>query len=113
MFNAYRTVGIVLPRNADQQELTAGTKKKLSGSSQERAAVISKLMPGAALYMDGHCLMYIGNINQTPYTIHALGSYFSKGRLMREMKVLVSDLSLQRSSGNNMLNELQTAIEYK
>ena len=40
IFNAYRTVGIVLPRNADQQELTAGTKKKLSGSSQERAAVI-------------------------------------------------------------------------
>lgn len=32
---------------------------------------------------------------------------------MREMKVLVSDLSLQRSSGNTMLNELQTAIEYK
>ena len=90
-----------------------GTKKKLCGSSQERAAVISKLMPGAALYMDGHCLMYIGNINQTPYTIHALGSYFSKCRLMREMKVLVSDLSLQRSSGNTMLNELQTAIEYK
>ena len=48
-----------------------------------------------------------------PQTIHALGSYFSKGRLMREMKVLVSDLSLQRSSGNTMLNELQTAIEYK
>ena len=29
------------------------------------------------------------------------------------MKVLVSDLTLQRSSGNMMLNELQTAIEYK
>ena len=113
IFNAYRTVGIILPRDADLQEQTAGTKKTLSGTSQERAAVISRLTPGAALYMDGHCLMYIGNIDKTPYTIHALGSYFPRGQRMREMKVLVSDLTLQRSSGNMMLNELQTAIEYK
>ena len=113
VFNAYRTVGIVLPRNADEQELSAGQTHKLSGTSGERTAVINALQPGACLYMDGHTLMYIGKVNGDPYTIHSLGSYYNKGVRQREMRVVVSDLALTRANGNSFLQELTTAKEFK
>lgn len=113
IFNAYRTVGIILPRNADEQEQSAGVTHKLSGTSGERTAVINSLEPGACLYMDGHTLLYIGKINGDPYTIHSLGSYFNKGVRQREMRVVVSDLALARANGSSFLQELTTAKEYK
>lgn len=113
IYNAYRTVGVILPRNADTQELTAGVTHKLSGTSGERTAVLKALQPGTGLYMDGHCLLYLGSINGDPYTIHSLGSYYNKGVRQREMRVVVSDLQLTRANGNSFLQELTTAKEYK
>ena len=56
--NAYRTVGIFLPRNADEQELTTGAAQKLTGkTSAKRMDIVKGLMPGACLYMDGHTVM--------------------------------------------------------
>lgn len=113
LFNAYRTVGIVLPRNADEQEQSAGTKHALSGVSGNRISTLDALTPGAGLYMDGHCMLYLGSINKDPYVIHALGSYYNKGVRQREMSVVVSDLNLNRASGASFLQELTTAVEYK
>ncbi len=112
MYNAYRTVGIYLPRNADEQEMTSGTTYDM-GSVSNRTATINGLTPGSGLYMDGHVVMYIGKVNEVPYGIHALGSYFSNGQRIRPMKVVVSDLTLQRSSGETFLNDLTTAVEFK
>ena len=113
IMNAYRTVGIRLPRNADQQEKSAGRHYAMTGVSGNRISVIDKLTPGAALYMDGHCMLYLGSINKDPYIIHSLGSYYNKNGRQREMSVVVSDLDLRRANGNTFLNELTTAVEYK
>ena len=114
VLNAYRTVGIYLPRNTDEQAATAGTRNLLESlDNAQRLSVIRDLQPGACLYMDGHVVMYIGQINGAPYAIHALGSHFVKGERQREMLVVVSDLTLQRSSGNTFLEDLHTAVEFK
>ncbi len=114
MYNAYRTVGIILPRNADEQEASAGRKSVFTDAGSEpRSAVINKLLPGAGLYMDGHVVMYIGRINNVPYAIHALGSYFNKNGLQRVMKVVVSDLTLTRGNGNTFIDDLHTAVEFR
>ncbi len=114
VYNAYRTVGIYLPRNADEQENTYGTHYPMSGlSSADRKALIAGLEPGTPLYMDGHVVIYIGQLNNTPYAIHALGSYFTNGQRHTAMKVVVSDLSLQRSSGKTFLDDLTTALSLK
>lgn len=114
VLNAYRTVGIYLPRNTDEQANTAGIRDLLEGlDNAQRLSVIRDLQPGACLYMDGHVVMYIGQINGAPYSIHALGSHYVKGVRQREMQVVVSDLTLQRSSGNSFLADLQTAVEFK
>ena len=114
VLNAYRTVGIYLPRNTDEQADTAGIRNLLEGlDNAQRLSVIRDLQPGACLYMDGHVVMYIGQINGAPYSIHALGSHYVKSVRQREMQVVVSDLTLQRSSGNSFLADLQTAVEFK
>lgn len=115
LFNAYRTVGIVLPRNADEQEQTAGMYHDLHNlGSAQKQAVINKLMPGSGLYMDGHCMMYLGNINNEPYGLHALGSYVNeKGERVVTMKVVVSDLTLRRGTGESFLESLTSAVEFK
>ncbi len=114
VYNVYRSVGIILPRNADEQERSAGVTYKLNGlSADARSSVIASLPAGAPLYMDGHCVIYLGHSNDVPYVIHALGSYYQDGRRVSAMKVVVSDLSLQRSSGISFLNDLTTAKVFK
>lgn len=115
IFNAYRTVGIILPRNADEQEQSAGTSHNLSGLTDvQKKAELHKLMPGSGLYMDGHCMMYLGEIENEAYCLHALGSYVNeKGQRAVTMKVVVSDLSLKRGSGESFLQALTSAVEFK
>lgn len=113
VLNAYRTVGIYLPRNSDDQANTAGVRYLLEDlDNKQKLAVIRDLTPGAALCLDGHDMLYIGKINGSPYAIHSLGSHFVDGFREREMKVVVSDLTLKRSNGNSFLEELTTAVEY-
>lgn len=112
--NIYRTVGIFLPRDADEQENSAGIHKKMgSMTSTQRTNVIKTLTPGSTLHMDGHVMIYIGVSNEVPYVIHSLGSHYTGGNRHVAMKVVVSDLNLQKSSGNSYLNELTTCVTFK
>lgn len=112
--NIYRTVGIYLPRNADEQALSAGRHMNYEGMDTDaRLAHIQSLTPGAVLHMDGHCSMYLGTSNKNPFVIHALGSYYQKGERKRAMRVVVSDLSLQRSNGKTHLEEMLSSVQYK
>ena len=114
MYNAYRTVGIYLPRNADEQEASAGLHIELSKMNDATKLVtIQDLIPGTGLYMDNHCMMYLGKSNGVPFVLHALGSYYSEGKTVRIMRIVVSDLTLNRHTGNTMLTDLTRAIEFK
>ena len=114
MYNAYRTVGIYLPRNADEQEASAGLHIELSKMDDATKLVtIQDLIPGTGLYMDNHCMMYLGKSNGVPFVLHALGSYYSEGKTVRIMRIVVSDLTLNRHTGNTMLTDLTRAIEFK
>lgn len=112
--NIYRTVGIMLPRNADEQALSAGKHVILDGMDNEAKLLhIRNLLPGSVLHMDGHCMMYLGTSNNVPFAIHSLGSHYVNGERQRVMKVVVSDLNLRRANGKTHLEELLTAVEYK
>ncbi len=114
LYNAYRTVGIYLPRNTEEQEVSAGASYDLSNLSRdERLEKIKSLTPGACLYMEGHCLMYLGKSNDIPFFLHALGSYVKENKTVRAMRVVVSDLSLMRADGYDFLDNLSTAKEFK
>lgn len=112
--NIYRTVGIMLPRNSDEQALSAGKHVLLDGMDKETKLMhIRNLTPGAVLHMDGHCMMYLGTSNNVPFVIHAMGSHYKNGTRQPVMSVVVSDLNLVRASGNSFLEDLLTSVEYK
>lgn len=112
--NVYRTVGVFLPRNADEQEMTAGTTLDLFGMTEtKRLEAIKKLTPGSCLYMDGHALIYCGLSDSVPFTIHSLATHYTGGERHTEMRVVVSDLDLERANGNTFLEELNHAQTFK
>ncbi len=115
IYNVYRTVGIRLPRDADQQETTAGRHYELAAAAGEaaRLAIINRLQPGSPLFMNGHAVLYLGSVDGIPYCIHSLGSCYEGGKRLRVMQVVVSDLSLERANGSSFLNALTGAVEYK
>lgn len=114
IYNVYRTVGIVLPRNADMQLKVAGSKIKLEGV-KNRALAFNKVTPGAvAIFNEGdHIMMYLGDYNGTPHFIHSLSAYMDKGERKNAMRVLVSDASLKRASGKTYLEHFDSIVEYK
>jgi len=115
LYCIYRTVGIILPRNADEQMATYGTHINFTGVAigETRLNAIKNISPGTPIFMDGHCLFYVGIANNTPYAIHALGSYWGGGKRIPVMQVVLSDLSLQRVNGNSFADEILEAVEYK
>ena len=117
--NVYRTVGIVLPRNADEQETTAGQHFPLA--RLDAAGVYQSLhrnaKAGDTLHMDGHVMLYLGEAAGVPYAIHALGShteYYDDGAKERQkvLKVVVSDLELQTRSGASFADALTAAVSF-
>ena len=107
-------MGIFLPRNADEQENTSGSAVKFTGmTSDQRLEVIKKLTPGSCLYMDGYAVMYVGTSSNVPYAIHALATHYTGGVRHTEMRVVVSDLELQRANGGRFLDEFNTAKTFK
>ncbi len=117
--DVYKTVGVLLPRDADEQETTAGHAFDFNAmdASQRKAFIIGRLLPGDALYMDGHALLYIGAIDGEPYAIHALGSYgkaYADGRVekIRVMQVVVSDLNLTSMSRKRHIELLRRGMAF-
>ena len=116
--NIYKTFGINLPRNADQQELSLQRHYYNAVTDSLKNADINKLTKGSLLFMDGHVMLYLGSIKNEPYIIHALGSYSIRqgdGTMKKIpiLKVVVSDLQLQRYSGKTFLTALTSGAEIK
>ena len=110
----YRTVGVNLPRDADEQEETAGVQFVLEGLPNEaREAMFSGVLPGDVLFMPGHTLLYLGRNQGVHYAIHSLGSHYESGQRVRIMQVVVSDLSLRTSSGKQYFEVLTGVLSYR
>ena len=71
----YRTFGIIMPRDTDQQELTPCKRIILSGlENSDRKAMLDETPTGTALYMKGHTVMYLGEVDGNHYCINSSGS---------------------------------------
>ncbi len=118
VMDVYRSFGVLLPRNADQQEVAVGKILRFKTADYaSRAKELLWLQPGATLHMDGHVMLYLGKDKERYYIIHALASYGDAGQpngdgtlgRAETMKVVVSDLDLQRRNGNTFLESLTVA----
>ncbi len=84
----YGSVGVRLPRNSSEQ-----------GKAGEALAQLSGALPGDTIvHLNGHIMLYLGEVDGRHYCIHATSGYREKtagGTRFRALhRVVVSDLSL-------------------
>ncbi|WP_051608613.1 SH3 domain-containing protein [Selenomonas sp. FC4001] len=111
----YRSMGIELPRDADQQELAMSQSLKFDGlTTAQRFAKVKEAPVGALLFKPGHVMMYLGqDAKGNPLVIHSASSYFTfdKGQKQKHYirKVLVSDLHYQNGKAVETIDGLTSA----
>ena len=86
----YRSMGVLLPRNTSAQAVSpvfARTAFKPGDGRAARMAAIRALDVGDLIYIPGHVMMYIGEIDGQPWVIHDTngGSYLGADGRMRSM----------------------------
>lgn len=119
----YAVFGFKLPRNADEQENSIGLTTVFNESMtlQERRKILKQLQPGAALYMRGHVMLYLGEEAGRYFVIHDMAAQGNpekpqkNGTYLRVPvnQVTVSDLDIIRTNGKCYLESLRTVKEYR
>ncbi len=109
----FATVGLSLPRNSREQGqvglMLDGFKEDLA--AEDKAAVIVGDGVGALtlLRLNGHIMLYLGDVNEKPYAIHATWSYRERtgsGEIQHLLRrVVVTDLDLGAGASKGSLVE--------
>lgn len=116
LVDIYRSFGIRLPRNSDQQVQITGAISLQGKDRNERLKIIEGLRPGSVLYMPGHAMMYLGVYEGKHYIIHDVASVNEKGQ-GKELKqielyqVAVTPLEVCNSKGIEYIMNLTTVAE--
>ena len=69
----YASLGVQMPRNTRDQSVSPALNKRSFGSGDDRAArlaAVRALQVGDLVYIPGHVMMAIGNVDGEPYVIH-------------------------------------------
>jgi len=81
IMNVYKTMNIIIPSYTRmQEEGTAGKSIGFSGSIQRRESVLNKLQPGDVIHLKGHIVMYLGQVEDNYYIMHAGSGYGIKSK---------------------------------
>ncbi len=78
VLDVYRSVGLDLPRNADEQEAVPGVRAhRFDATDDERSriSVLSGFRAGDVLFMPGHTMVLLGVREGRAYVIHDYGGY--------------------------------------
>jgi cell wall-associated NlpC family hydrolase len=102
IMEVYKTFGFVLPRNSgDLANKTVGQAFPLSegASFEERSLVLDQVKVGAALWLPGHIMLYLGKYRGAPFVIHAFSGFRrlkdnGDEEVVRQQQVAVTPLSL-------------------
>ncbi len=111
--SVYKTFGIFLPRDTDQQECIPTKKVTLSGMGvQDRCATLDTMPAGTPLYMSGHTVMYLGSDGDSYYCINASGSVrASSGGKQKTRSIMLCAIDQTRmvSDGSTWLSTFRLA----
>ena len=113
----FATVGVALPRNSSDQAKVGQLIRRFAedqSDGQRRQAVVMQAIPGASLlHMNGHVMLYIGDVAGRPYAIHDVWAYREPGENGDAIRVInrvaVTDLHLgQRARSGSLLRRLKS-----
>ena len=106
--DAYRTVGLFLPRNSGNQRRVPGNHVVEGSTAAQKQAILDALLPGAMLELPGHQTMYIGTFEGESYVIHAThGVYDETGGFYNANSVIVSSVEAFRSNGRSLMDNFR------
>ncbi|WP_432642415.1 SH3 domain-containing protein [Acidaminococcus sp.] len=115
--DVYKTMGIQLPRNGDEQAQSFPGKSFYGMSHDQKLAYIKTAAPGSLLFTPYHVMMLLGNYKGTPYMIHSLASYGVKTGSgvvkSRIMQVVVSQVDLMAGSGTPLVDQMTQCNTWK
>ncbi len=122
IMDVFRCFGLQLPRNAGQQaRLPVGRSVEFPASATlaEREELMARVPAGAALFLEGHVMLYLGRLGGEYYALHDLYEYYEAsaqgaGALLRypANQVMVTPLSIRRASGATFLESLTSARDF-
>jgi len=106
--DAYRTVGLFLPRNSGNQRQLPGWHNVENASRDKKVSLLEELLPGAMLELKGHQTMYIGTFEGEHYVIHAThGVYDNNMDFYNANSVIVSSVQARRSNGKTLMENFR------
>jgi hypothetical protein len=112
----YRCFGFRLARNTTSQAASAGKTITFDDYSiAYREKLLKDISPGAALYFQGHVMLYLGEVSGHYYVLSDLGSFAeaepgeAKSKIVRVRTVVINDLNVHRASGKRWIEDLTTA----
>jgi len=119
----YRTFGIILPRNTDDQAFESlGLTYNFSklASTDERLRLLDSLSVHTPfpLYKPGHAMLYLGSYEGKHYVIHDAAGFYTlnaSGRPVRKriMQVIISPMeSMRESDGTLFPDHIHTARDF-
>lgn len=115
MRNVYKCFGLELPRNTTWQSAMPAFKTDLSDmEAQAKAKVLDSLPAGTILFLRGHEMMYLGEVNGFHYVISTMGSIMNSGvgatERIRSVAINTLEESM-RTNGATWLESLTLAIQ--
>ncbi len=115
--SVFATVGLRLPRNSSAQAkvgVTLGAFDEQTDPLEKRKIIHDKAKVGSTLlHLNGHIMLYLGEVDLQPHVIHSLWGYGDAGRNAHQIRVVngvrVTPLSLGSSSmRGSLLDRLRT-----
>jgi hypothetical protein len=118
VMDLFRTFGILMPRNSKEQAAVGIDLGMVEGKTErEKRKFLDQAIPLATtLRLPGHIMLYLGRDKGRHYVIHSIWGIQRSGspdpRLEKIGRVVVSDLSLGKSSRNGSLLARLTDIRF-
>lgn len=115
----YKTFGLLLPRNAGEQESGNGKHYSFSkaDSIEKRNKILDSLKSGAAIFLPGHVTMYLGKVDGVHYMIHDFLAYGKKQGekyvTVEVAAVAVTSTLLTVTSGIPYIEKYNTAVQFE
>ncbi|MGH4137315.1 SH3 domain-containing protein [Clostridium sp.] len=121
IMDVFRTMGINIPRNAEQQgELAVGDFYEMPElmAIENREKLLDKLKPGTPVYMSGHAMIYLGKEEGKHYVIHDFSGFYKPqqegvAKYYKVREVMVSPLNIELSEdGKTYIEGLYGARDF-
>jgi len=111
VMDIYRSMGIKLKRNTDQQEIMSPINISVSEISESDKRKQLKTLPaGSLIFMNGHVMLYIGEYENTHYILHDTPGYYDDYGYHPINSVTVTEVDIRNSQGNTYISQFTTFL---